>query len=269
MRARRWLRLPTLDPDRKLERRLRDALDDAGCRASAGMRVSIDGGEARVHDGELHGSAPVHDAEGGIHPALIDAALRLSQRVNARRRRELLDRRLDAGADRLCMQMIHPLALALITRADVDAIPQLMRKGWFDVDEAAPDRWTIKDYALRAGCDGLYDFSRLMLCDEEGAVRIMTDMPRTDDGFERVEFAMAETIPLSIAAACAGRLLVDIVAIPCTGRCEVDAALEAIVVEGAQARDTSTIFTLSPTTWVPCAPLPPEHAGHDRIAVVL
>lgn len=167
------------------------------------------------------------------------------------------------------MQMIHPLALALIMRADVNAIPQLMRKGWFDVDVAAAGRWTIKDYGLRAGCDGLYDFSRLMLCDEKGAVRIMTDMPGTDDGCERVEFAMAETMPLSAAAACAGHRLVDIVALPRTGRCDLDAALDAIVVEDVQARDASTIFTLSPTAWVPCAPLPPEHAGHDRIAVVL
>jgi hypothetical protein len=233
------------------------------------MRVSIDGDEARVHDGELHGSAPVRDADGGLHPTLIDVAQRLSHRVNARRRRELLDGRLDAGADRLCTQMIHPLALVLITRADVDAIPQLMRKGWFDVDVAAAGRWAIKDYGLRAGCDGLYDFSRLMLCDDKGTVRIMTDMPRTDDGFERVEFAMAETMPLSAAAACAGRRLAEIVAIPHTGRCDVDAALDAIVVEEVQARDASTIFTLSPTTWVPCAPLPPEHAEHDRITVVL
>lgn len=232
------------------------------------MRATIDGEEAKVHDGELHGSAPMRDADGGLHPALVDTALRLSQRVTARRRRERLERRLGSTQDRLCTQMIHPLALALVTRADPHAIRRLMRVGWFDCDGTV-EGWTVRDYGLRAGCDGLYDFSRLMVGDERGALQIMTDMQGRSGECERIEFATGAPIPEIMAAACAGCRLVEIVEIPRTGRCDVDAALDAIVVERAQARRESTIFTLSPTAWVPCAPVPPEHAEHDRIAVVL
>lgn len=243
---------PKRRPERTLMRALDRLLWETGDELPSDIVVTIHKNKATLGRGMLHAMESAwseHDPR-IPHGLLVDGARRLSRRIRAARRHEHLLASIGHDAARsppAWTMLIHPVALLLALADEPD------RDRGYAPGGCGP--WNIVDSHLRAGADGLYDFTRMMVRDHD-ATMVLTDLPQTDASPERVQFAISHALPPSACIVAAGMRLMDVVRFPSTGHADVDAAMRDVFIEKAVAHEQSTVFTLHPTAWLPYAQPP-------------
>ena len=243
------------------KRALRKALGKAGVRLPSSVSVLNDlRGVSLLHPFAASQVENV-DPYAPLPDAIIENAARLTRMVRHGEKwnRELADRGIELEDATDGSRIVHPLALRLIMD---DVQRGIGPTKW---ETGRPGRGRIRDVRWRSTDWGAILVTTLLLGEDDDAKSVFSFLPKP--GTPAVaQYAAAIPMPETIAAACAGRRLVEIVAIPDSGEPDIDASVAGLRIANATPTRTSTVFTLEPATWLGWTGDPAWAQWHQRNA---
>lgn len=247
---------PNADP--KLEAALRAACDDDGFRLPREVRITNIAGMAVLFHVSAYAECRAWKDESRttIAPILLENARNIANKVEFHRNREKLKGRLEGDAPPWT-RIVHPLALRLMMASTPDRSKLPMEWG------RKPLGGGIADINYTQCGNGAIDVNTMMIKDDDGTTKLVFTSLPVGRGPSRVQVAIPTILPETVAMALAGRPLAHLVEFEKIGDRDVDDAVAALMIEGAETTTGGTTITLAPTKWIPYAPPPEKHLGWD------